>query len=61
MPSAAASEGHGARGRPRGVGPPGAVAAAYALEHLGGQSHAYTWTEFLERFSAKLWCPRGLE
>ena len=21
----------------------GAVAAAYALEHLGGQSHAYTW------------------
>ena len=28
----------------------GAVAAAYALEHLGGQSHAYTWPEFRERF-----------
>jgi len=28
----------------------GAVAAAYALEHLGGQSHAYTWTEFHDRF-----------
>ena len=30
----------------------GGVAAAYALEHLGGQSHAYTWAEFRERFSA---------
>jgi adenosine kinase len=28
----------------------GAVAAAYALEHLGGQSHAYTWAEFRHRF-----------
>ena len=28
----------------------GAVAAAYALEHLGGQSHAYTWQEFRTRF-----------
>ncbi len=28
----------------------GAVAAAYALEHLGGQSHAYTWGEFQARF-----------
>lgn len=28
----------------------GAVAAAYALEHLGGQSHAYTWAEFRDRF-----------
>jgi adenosine kinase len=28
----------------------GSVAAAYALEHLGGQSHAYTWEEFLERY-----------
>ena len=28
----------------------GAVAATYALEHLGGQSHAYTWTEFRDRF-----------
>ena len=28
----------------------GAVAAAYALEHLGGQSHAYSWREFRDRF-----------
>ena len=28
----------------------GSVAATYALEHLGGTSHAYTWTEFLERY-----------
>jgi adenosine kinase len=28
----------------------GAVAAAYALEHLGGQSHAYTWAEFRNRY-----------
>ena len=28
----------------------GSVAAAYALEHLGGQSHAYTWKEFLKRY-----------
>ena len=27
----------------------GSVAATYALEHLGGQSHAYTWDEFRER------------
>src|SRR6202007_2474131 len=30
----------------------GSVAAAYALEHLGGQSHAYTWGEFAERYAA---------
>ena len=30
----------------------GSVAATYALEHLGGQSHAYTWPEFLERYEA---------
>jgi adenosine kinase len=29
----------------------GAVAAAYALEHLGGQSHAYSWPEFRDRFA----------
>jgi adenosine kinase len=29
----------------------GAVAAAYALEHLGGQSHAYTWEEFVDRYA----------
>jgi adenosine kinase len=28
----------------------GAVAATYALEHLGGQSHAFTLAEFLERY-----------
>jgi len=28
----------------------GAVAATYALEHLGGQSHAYTWDEFKSRY-----------
>jgi adenosine kinase len=30
----------------------GSVAAAYALEHLGGQSHAYTWDEFRKRYEA---------
>ena len=30
----------------------GSVAAAYALEHLGGQSHAYTWEEFRVRYAA---------
>jgi adenosine kinase len=30
----------------------GGVAAAYALEHLGGQSHAYTWEEFRERYES---------
>jgi adenosine kinase len=30
----------------------GAVAATYALEHLGGQSHAYTWGEFVDRYEA---------
>ena len=39
----------------------GAVAAAYALEHLGGQSHSYTLTEFLERFSASYGPHEGLE
>lgn len=28
----------------------GSVAATYALEHLGGQSHAYTLVEFMERY-----------
>ena len=28
----------------------GSVAATYALEHMGGQSHAYTWSEFRERY-----------
>ena len=30
----------------------GAVAATYALEHLGGQSHAFTWAEFHARYEA---------
>jgi adenosine kinase len=30
----------------------GSVAATYALEHLGGQSHAYTWPEFLARYES---------
>ena len=28
----------------------GSMAATYALEHLGGQSHAYTWDEFQTRY-----------
>jgi len=28
----------------------GSVAATYALEHLGGQSHAYSWQEFKKRY-----------
>ncbi len=28
----------------------GSVAATYVLEHLGGQSHAYTWDEFQARY-----------
>lgn len=28
----------------------GSVAATYALEHLGGQSHAYSWNEFRDRY-----------
>jgi adenosine kinase len=30
----------------------GSVAATYALEHLGGQSHAYAWDEFLARYES---------
>ena len=28
----------------------GSVAATYALEHLGGLSHSYTWSEFRRRY-----------
>jgi adenosine kinase len=28
----------------------GSVAATYALEHLGGMSHSYTWEEFKRRY-----------
>lgn len=38
----------------------GAVAATYALEHLGGQSHAYTWPEFRERYEEHFGGPDGL-
>jgi adenosine kinase len=30
----------------------GAVAATYTLEHLGGQSHAFTWPEFRARYES---------
>ena len=32
----------------------GSVAAAYALEHLGGMSHSYTWREFADRYARPL-------
>ena len=38
----------------------GSVAATYALEHLGGQSHAYTWQEFLARYEAHFGHVTGL-
>jgi adenosine kinase len=28
----------------------GSLAATYALEHLGGTSHSYTWKEFVKRY-----------
>ena len=37
----------------------GSVAAAYALEHLGGQSHAYTWQEFRARYAHHFWASAG--
>ena len=30
----------------------GSVAATYVLEHVGGQSHAYTWNEFKARYES---------
>ena len=38
----------------------GSVAATYALEHLGGQSHAYTWDEFRARYEAHFGRERAL-
>ena len=38
----------------------GSVAATYALEHLGGQSHAYTWAEFMSRYEATFGHATGL-
>ncbi len=37
----------------------GSVAATYALEHLGGQSHAYTWPEFMTRYEQHFGPLRG--
>jgi len=28
----------------------GSIAATYALEHMGGSSHSYTWPEFKARY-----------
>jgi adenosine kinase len=39
----------------------GSVAAAYALEHLGGQSHAYSWPEFRDRFRAHFGSSEGMD
>jgi adenosine kinase len=39
----------------------GSVAATYALEHLGGQSHAYAWPEFLERYELQFGHTAGLQ
>lgn len=30
----------------------GSVAATYALEHMGGSSHSYTWAEFTARYES---------
>jgi hypothetical protein len=35
----------------------GSVAATYALEHLGGLSHAYTLDEFRKRYSEHFGTP----
>jgi adenosine kinase len=35
----------------------GSVAATYALEHLGGMSHAYTWREFAARYEEHFGAP----
>ncbi len=41
-----------AQGRPLPVcAQMGSVAATWALEHLGGMSHAYTWPEFVARYT----------
>jgi adenosine kinase len=39
----------------------GSVAATYALEHLGGQSHAYTWPEFRARYEQSFGRVGGLD
>jgi adenosine kinase len=54
------------KGMAQGAGYPvcaqiGSVAATYALEHLGGQSHAFTWTEFLTRYESQFGHAAGLK
>jgi adenosine kinase len=39
----------------------GSVAATYALEHLGGQSHRYVWQEFRARYEEHFGPVAGLE
>jgi adenosine kinase len=43
-------KGLAARAEPLVCAQLGSVAATYALEHLGGMSHAYTWQEFKARY-----------
>jgi len=31
----------------------GSVAATYALEHVGGSSHRYSWSEFKARYESQ--------
>jgi adenosine kinase len=38
----------------------GSVAATYVLEHLGGQSHAYTWAEFRQRYTQQFGALEGI-
>jgi adenosine kinase len=37
----------------------GSVAATFALEHLGGTNHAYTWEEFAERYEQNFGAMKG--
>jgi adenosine kinase len=39
----------------------GSVAATYVLEHLGGQSHTYSWAQFRQRFEANYGPLNGLD
>ena len=52
-------KGHRARAAVRGRRAMGSVAATYALEHLGGQSHSYTWDEFTARYEEHFGALRG--
>ncbi len=39
----------------------GSVAATYALECVGGQSHRYTWPDFKSRYEAYFGALDGLK